>query len=282
LWSTPSIVFDGSDVPYVALQQLNFDGGGTELLVRRFDGTAWQDVVPPTALKVTNMNDKRRWRPRLRFDPQGQLFLAVCTEIERDTPLVYRVQAGALEALGPVEAPTPPNECDLAISPTGELLLAFKFPTVYEVWRRAAGRWGPMSTLGAAASVFPSGFRLLFVGNDLHAAWNDNNVVHVARFDGSKWNELPFAPVNPINSRGVELALVNGLLTLAVPVNHLDKMKADIYHHREGAWERDTPPLATTGLSGEIDAYSLASRAGYTYLSYTTETTVGLYRLTAP
>ncbi len=259
---------------FAALQQQDATGTSSEILVRRFDATAgvWQTLDVPFAVGSNFASS-----PQIEVDASNR---PVVSFIGNGTSFVlqaHRFEAGAWVPLGNIGAPVF-TEHSLAIRADGTPAVAYHrgaFGSNAIVILAAQHDGTAWQALGTTIDSSPTGalgrptIEFALDGQPW-VAWSRVSDVHVARFDGNAFVEVPISPALATFNGQSSFAFLDGD-PVVIGADQFLGGRIDVRRMHNGVWE---PPTIVTaaGLtrtmwlapsgSSVVIAQSVASNIG--------------------
>jgi hypothetical protein len=250
-----AIAIGANGVVTVALEQQDVAGTGIEVLVRSFDGTAWQTLGAPFAVGRAPVPTLAS-RPQLAIDNLNRpvlVFIGGATSV-----LVgHRFDSGAWTSLGNIDDPvfgfaavsvdangTPAVVYQRgAFGSNAQLLLARRFNGSSWVQLGDPFDSTPSGGLGPPIMLHASDGRPW-------VAWNRTNEIRLARFDGAQFVRLTIDPFLESFNGQVGFTFLNGD-PVVVGAGPFAAGRIDVRRMRNGVWEPPAiilTPLLTTSI----------------------------------
>ncbi|ASV30988.1 T9SS type B sorting domain-containing protein [Maribacter cobaltidurans] len=248
-----AIAIDQNDIPYIAYADDDLD---TQLVVKYFDGTAWEDLGAPFTDTAEEVD--------LKIDASGNVLVAYQDD-DTDEVKVQRYDGTSWTQIGDAVSNGYPDELYLEIASDGSLYFSFsaydqnlnadfiyvyKLDTVNQVWI-------PYTTTGQGDDTRDT-FMTLSPSDVPYISYEANNEIRVDFFDGTQWVQVSgTVPANNIYPDNPRIAFsASGELYLSFEDDH--DQDADT-NERISVWKYDsinaTWQSMGIGISGSSTDY---------------------------
>jgi hypothetical protein len=229
-----SIAVDDHGQVIVAHVQANAAGTGSEVVVRRFDANAnaWVTLVAPFAIGTVNNNNIQ---PKVQLNAAGRPVLVFSNQA---AVRGFRFDGTAWVDLGSLAGAF--TRIDMALDGNGDPVVVQTSGTTASVARNTAGAWVSLGTLDSVG--FPQSIFSISIATDAAGqpwvTWRrfaGTPELHVARFNGTSFVEVPIVPTPP-TAQFPTLTFLNG-----DPVLALGDDSSNLLRFHNGAWEAPVP-----------------------------------------